>query len=116
MTLAAGRLRYRFRLEEEVVTQNPTTGSVKSSWRTVVEHIPGEYVPMSAREFVESGATQAEVTGRVTIRYRDGVRPSMRLIDESSGVAHGIVGVLPDPKSGREYLTLPVKSGVGDGR
>lgn len=116
MTLAAGRLKDLVRLERQEVSQDPVTGEVTTTWVTVAEHIPAEIVALSAREFIAAGATQAEVTARIKIRYRAGVIASMRMVDERMGTPYGLVGVLPDPNSGREYLTLPAKAGVSDGR
>lgn len=116
MTLAAGRLKDLVRLERQEITQNPATGDITTTWVPVAEHIPAEIVALSAREFIAAGATQAEVTARITVRYRADVLASMRMVDERLNIPYGIVGVLPDAKSGREYLTLPVKAGVSDGR
>ena len=41
----------------------------------------------------------------IKIPYLAGVKPSMRIVD-GAGV-YNVEGVLPDPKSGKEFLTLP---------
>ncbi len=69
--------------------------------------------PLSARDFIAAQAVQSEVTARIVIRYREGVTAAMRI--KHAGRLYTIHGVLPDAKSGREYLTLPVSEGVNDG-
>lgn len=44
------------------------------------------------------------------MRYRDGLLPTMRILYRNK--VYSIHGVLPDPDSGLEYLTLPVSEGV----
>jgi SPP1 family predicted phage head-tail adaptor len=68
---------------------------------------------LSAREFIAAQAAQSEITARVVMRYRPGVEATMRL--KHGADAYNIHGVLPDPDSGREWLTLPVSRGVNDG-
>ncbi|HDG7399279.1 phage head closure protein, partial [Klebsiella pneumoniae] len=53
------------------------------------------------------------VTTRITIRYREGVTRKHRILFR--GRIYNIEGVLPDPRSGREYLTLPCSEGANDG-
>jgi SPP1 family predicted phage head-tail adaptor len=55
-----------------------------------------------------------KVVARITIRYRENINATMRVVHK--GKAYNIEGVLPDPDSGMEYLTLPVSEGVSDGQ
>lgn len=64
-----------------------------------------EVVPASAREFVSSSAMQSRVVARIVIRQRD-IAPTWKAFFR--GQYYNIEGVLPDPVSGLEYLTLPV--------
>lgn len=108
MALAAGKLRHRVELQDRVTTQNPNTGEMETAWQTVAR-VWAEITPLSAREFIAAGAEQSEVRARFTIRRRD-VSASMRILHR--GLAYDILGVLPDPESGLEYITLPVSEGV----
>ena len=108
--MQAGRLRHRVTIQNRVETQGPTTGAIAVSWADVAT-VWAAVEPLSAREFIAAQATESQVSARITIRYRAGITPKMR-------VAHGdtlydIAGVLSDPKSGREYLTLPVSEVLG---
>jgi SPP1 family predicted phage head-tail adaptor len=104
-----GKLRHKMTLQQPVTTQNTTTGEMATVW-TEVAKVWASLEPLSANAFIAAGAEQSEVTARVTIRYREGVTSKMRLIYR--GMYYDIKGVLADPKSGLEYLTLPVGEGV----
>ena len=104
-----GKLRHKMTLQQPVTTQDTTTGEMVTVW-TDVAKVWASLEPLSANAFVAAGAEQSEVTARVTIRYRDDVTSKMRLVYR--GMYYDIKGVLADPKSGLEYLTLPVGEGV----
>ena len=109
MAQAAGKLRHRVELQEQQIAQDPNTGEMLSTWVTIA--CPwAEIVPLSAREFIAASAEQSEVRARIVIRYRQDVNASMRIVYR--GLAYNILGVLADPVSGLEYLTLPVSEGV----
>ncbi|QXC67251.1 phage head closure protein [Klebsiella aerogenes] len=110
--MQAGKLRHRVILQEPVKEQNPITGAVINTWRDVAT-IRAEVSALSAREFIAAKASQGEITTRITIRYRDGVTRKHRILYR--GCIYNIEGVLPDPRSGREYLTLPCSDGANDG-
>ncbi|EPK7574242.1 phage head closure protein [Klebsiella michiganensis] len=110
--MQAGKLRHRVTLQEPVKEQNSTTGAVINTWRDVA-NIWAEVSPLSAREFIAAQASQGEITTRITIRYRAGVTRKQRILYRDG--IYNIEGVLPDPRSGREYLTLPCSEGVNDG-
>lgn len=110
-TIEAGRLRHRVTIQRQTQTQNPLTGELTVTW-TNVATVWAAVEPISAREFVVSQEPNARVTARATIRYRDGIDASMRLVHR--GRNYNIHGVLEDLDSGREYLTLPLSEGVND--
>ncbi|PTS71928.1 head-tail adaptor protein [Stenotrophomonas sp. HMWF022] len=108
----AGRLRHFVQLQHQVDGQNPSTGGQTVSWEPLAD-VWAEISPVSAREFVAAQAVDSEVTLRVTIRHREGVTDKCRVLFR--GKILNIHGVLPDPVSGLEYLTLPCSEGVNDG-
>ncbi len=110
--IAAGRLRHRVQLQRQVYGQSPATGAQTVSWEPLAD-VWAEVAPLSAREFVAAKAIDSEVTLRVTIRHREGVTDKCRVLFR--GKILNIHGVLPDPVSGLEYLTLPCSEGVNDG-
>jgi SPP1 family predicted phage head-tail adaptor len=118
MTIEAGRLRHRVKIQRRVDEQNETTGEMSVTWQNVAP-VWAAIEPLSAREFIQSQSTQAQIVARVVIRYRDGIDASMRLVHSRTGrpdVIYNIHGVLPDLDSGLDYLTLPCSAGVNDGQ
>jgi SPP1 family predicted phage head-tail adaptor len=113
MALAAGKLRHRVALQQQVETQDPVTGEVAVTWQTQAE-VWGAVEPLSAREFIAAQSTQSQVTTRVTIRQRSDVTAKWRVLHR--GRAYNVHGVLHDPVSGLEYMTLPCSEGTNDGR
>lgn len=110
-TIGAGRLRHQITIQRQTQTQNAQTGELTVTWADVAT-VRAAVEPISAREFIAAQEPNAKITARVTIRYRDGIDSSMRLIHR--GRRYNIHGVLEDMDSGREYLTLPVSEGVND--
>ena len=107
--VAAGKLNHWVQLQAPGTTQDPNTGEMIENWTTVAE-VWAEVVPMSAREFQAANAEQSEVRGRMTIRYREDVDATMRVIHR--GKWYAILGVMEDAESGREHLTLMTAEGV----
>lgn len=95
------------------VIQDAATGEITREWE-LVEEIWAAIEPLSAREFIQSAATQAQIDTRITIWFRTDIRASWRIVEGAT--VYSIHGVLPDKKTGREYLTLPCTSGVSDGQ
>ncbi|MCO7458407.1 phage head closure protein [Stenotrophomonas maltophilia] len=112
MSLPAGRLRHRVLIQQQVTTRD-SDGVEQTAWVDVAT-VWASVEPLSAREFIQSGQTQSAVTARITMRYRDGLSPSMRLVHR--GEIFNIAGLLPDKVSGLEYITIPVSAGVNDGQ
>ena len=102
--IPAGQLRHRVTLQKRQAIVSPY-GERTTSWADVAT-CWADFHPLSVREFLSQSGTQSQVTARVVIRYRDDVDPTMRLAYR--GKVYNIAGVLPDPDSGCEYLTLPV--------
>ena len=113
MGLPAGRLRHRVSIEALVVGLD-TDGATEEEWIDQIGRlIPAEIVALSGRELIAAQAVQSKVSTRIRIRYRAGVVPSMRVVHR--GLAFNIEGIVPDPDSGRRWLTLMCTSGVNAG-
>ena len=110
--MRAGKLRHRVTIEQPTTVQDPNTGEQVPGW-AAVDTVWASVEPLSAREFIAAGADQSSVSTRVTMRYRSDVAAGMRLAYR--GKVYDIKGVLPDPESGLEWLTLPCAEGVTDG-
>lgn len=109
MALSAGELRHVICLQRPQIEQDPTTGEMLTTWVEVATPY-AQIVPSSVREFLAAGAEQSEGRGRIVIRYREDVDASMRVVHR--GKVYAIHGVMADPVSGLEYLTLAVGEGV----
>lgn len=125
MAYAAGKLRHRIRIERFAenldsngdVIQDPNTGEVSRSWQAV-DTVWAAIEPLSAREFIQSAATQAELVAKIVMRFRTDVDATNRLVHMVNGVAGKIynpVAPLADKESGFEYMTMPCSEGVNDG-
>lgn len=110
--MQAGKLRHWIVLQKPEKVQDTKTGAVRNIWVDVAE-LWADVVAVSAREFIAAQAVQSSVTTRITIRYRSDVTNKHRILFD--GRIFNIEGVLSDPKSGREYITLPCSEGVNDG-
>lgn len=110
--MLAPRLRHRVSVQELVIEQDTETGAQIEVWTDLLTDEPCEIVPLSGREFVSAQAVQAGVSSRVTIRYYQGIKPSMRVVHD--GVYYNIRAVLPDPTL-RRWLSLMVEDGYNDG-
>lgn len=112
--MQAGRLRQRITFQAPGLTQDPGTGEEIEGWTTVWEKVPASVEPLSARDLIAAQAGQSEASGRMVIRYRPGVLPTMRILHR--GDVYNIQGPpMPDPVSGLEYLTILVAKGLNDG-
>lgn len=111
MLLEAGKLRHRIKIERPVITQDQNNGAPITTW-TELATVWGQISPMSARDLIASQAEASKVMGRITIRYRADIDETMRLVHEAKGDIYNIEGILADPDSGLEYLTIPVSLGV----
>lgn len=110
--MRAGKLRHRITIEKPTNVQDPVTGATTAGWEPVAT-VWASVDPLSVREFISASATQSAVSARITIRYRPDIMANMRVLH--AGGVYNIEGVLADPNTGREYLTLPVSMGVNDG-
>lgn len=122
----SGKLRHRVRIDEYVgqigtddeVIQDPVTGEVSRAWEPVAT-VWAAIEPLSAREYIQSQATQSQASARITIRHRDGLNAAMRLVHLINGTPAKIynpLAFLPDKDSGLEYMTIPCSEGVGEGQ
>jgi SPP1 family predicted phage head-tail adaptor len=113
--MAAGKLRHRCRIEQKTQVQDPATGAVSTVWSVYADNVPCSIEPLSGREFVSASEYRSKVAARVVLRWRPGLEASMRLINLADNAQYQVEGVLPDPVSGREYVTLPISWGTNDG-
>ncbi|MGG3793599.1 phage head closure protein [Pseudomonas paraversuta] len=111
--MRAGDLRHPVVIQHQSAQQDPATGEMTTIWLDYAR-VWAAVDPLSARDLIAAQASQSQASGRITIRYRPGVLPTMRILHR--GQVFTIIGQpLPDRNSGLEYLTLVVATGVNDG-
>ena len=77
MVMDIGKLRHRVTLESyEVLKDN--IGTEKRTWRQMTT-VWASIEPVSGRELIAIGMEKAEVTTKVTIRYRSNIGPHVRI-------------------------------------
>lgn len=91
-----------------VVMQGPD-GEMNRQWVTLA-NVWAAIEPLSAREFISASKENSKVSARITIRSREDIDPSMRILHR--GRYYNIEGLLPDKDSGLEYITIPVSEGL----
>lgn len=111
--LESGRLRHRIDIQQKVQTQDPYSGALIVTWADFAASIAAAINPVSAKELMAGQQTHSQLTTRFVIRYRPGVDSNMRVLH--NGTVYEIDGVIPDPDSGLEWITLACSSGVSDG-
>lgn len=114
MSIQAGKLRHRIEIQYKVTPRDPVTGEFgEPSWQLFAK-VWAQVVPLSMRDLIAAKAQQSEASGRMVIRHRTGILPTMRIVYR--GEVYSIEGIpLEDLDSGREYLTIAVSKGVKDG-
>ena len=111
--MLAYRLRHRVTVQELVEVQDTTTGAVTREWEDFLTDIPAEVLTGPGKEFVQSGATQGEVTARINMRWFSGLTQKMRIVWDTS--IFNIVSIETD-MTGRQEYRLKCSSGVTDGQ
>ena len=72
-----GRLRHKIIIEKPTETTSDT-GDVIQSWADFAT-VWAEVTPLKGREYWASKQTTSEITGKIRIRYLDGITPKMRV-------------------------------------
>lgn len=104
--LNAGRLRQRVRIEKPIFTQDPETGALVETIQ-IIGTVFASIEPLSAREFIAAQQTQSQITARIVIRYRAGLTADMRLVDVATGTIYNPAAFIPDPVTGKDWITIP---------
>ncbi|MCS2155469.1 phage head closure protein [Scandinavium sp. H11S7] len=106
------KLSHRITIQRRTSIQSPVTGAMEYTWSNLAD-VWAEVVSSSVRDFIAAQASTVKVSARIKIRYREDIQEKDRVLFR--GKIYSIEGVLPDPDSGLEYLTLPCSEGVKDG-
>jgi SPP1 family predicted phage head-tail adaptor len=115
----AGRFRHRISIQQKVMVldsngdadQDPNTGEVPYIWTEFAKRWAA-IEPLSAKEFIQSQATQSQITARIIFQLLPDLNAGMRIVH--NGTVYNIHGILPDKDSGLWYQTCPVSCGVNE--
>lgn len=107
--MTAGNYRHRITVEKKVSTGQSSSGAEQYEWQPVFS-TRAKYQSLSVRDFVAAAASQTQISGQFTIRYRELTAGEYRLIWRNT--IYSILDFLPDEQSGRKTLTLPVKQQI----
>lgn len=105
--MRAGRLRHRVTLQQ--LTQVPDGGGGYTEDWTDVATVWAAVEPLRGQERYEAQQVQATLSHRITIRYRAGVEPSMRVVHD--GRVFNVLSVI-DPQERHRELQLLVEEVV----
>lgn len=96
------------RLDERITVQRLTqergaTGQVLDVWEDVCT-VWASVVDVQGRELVEGGQEQATITVKIWIRYRDDIRPKMRVLWQYH--IYHITAITQSPKRKQDRILL----------
>ena len=74
----AGQLKHKLDIETELSSQD-TYGQTTQEWVVFLRGLWASVEPMSGREYFSSQQVNAEVSHRIKIRYKAGIKPKMRV-------------------------------------
>lgn len=108
--MQAGQLRKRVIIQQRSQTQDDY-GQPLQTWTDVATVYAG-IEPLNGRELLAAQAVNSEVSHNVTMRYRTGITPAMRL--NYQGRLFNIHTIL-DENERHRMLTLQCSEGMNDG-
>jgi SPP1 family predicted phage head-tail adaptor len=115
----AGQYRHRVDIQDWLEVRDEETGGFEEQWVTTFANVPARIVPASGREFLAAAAIQSEIVARIVIRARPGLKAKQRVLHKGLGgellATYNVHAWLPDPESGRDYVSAPVSTGVNEG-
>ena len=100
--MRAGELNRRIALEAAQEGQDGT-GDVKRTWNSVAT-VWASVEALDGRERSTAQELFGEAEYRITIRYRDDVRPKWRAVEPSTGRIYQVEAVVPDERRAAAVL------------
>lgn len=83
--LRAGRLgRYSVTIQELTAVQDDAGQAIKT-WTTVTAAVPCEIISAYGGETIRGRQVEARTTHVVTMHFREGITPTMRLVETANG-------------------------------
>jgi SPP1 family predicted phage head-tail adaptor len=107
--MRAGTLRHQITIQDQVVTQDPTTGAAIEKYKTKYEGVPAAIEPLNGREFLSAEQMRAEIRAKIMVRSGLDVLPTDRILFRNK--VYEVQAVLDDPTFKR-HQELMVSEGV----
>lgn len=106
----AGELRHQVTIQQKAITADAFGGPVES-WTDVVT-VWARVEPLQGRELATAQSVNAEITTRITMRYRPWVIPANRIVFE--GKYYNLQSVI-DPDLKHRELIIMASEGLNEG-
>ena len=110
--MLAPKLRHTVDIEQYTSVIDSNFGGETQSWTVFADNVKAEILSVSGREFFAAQEQQNGVNYKITIRYKAGILPKMRVNHGST--IYNIKAVLPD-STGKRYITFMAELGVNNG-
>ena len=107
--MRSGRLNKRVTIQELSISKDQFNADIES-WADVIT-VWAHIEPLRGREYWQAKQVVAEVTGRITIRYQQGIDEKMRVTYGDN--TYNILAVI-NPEEGNRILQLLVKEILND--
>ncbi len=106
--MRAGKIRHRITIYKQTSGRSPTGAVLPPTW-TATMKLWASFEPLSVKDILAAQAAGSETVARCMVRYRTDIDSTMQV--EHNGQLYDINGApMPDAKTGREYMTLMLKS------
>lgn len=106
--MRAGKIRHRIKVYQQSGGRSPTGAVLPPTW-TLILTLWSAFEPLSVKDILAAQAAGSETIARCMLRYRSDIDSTMQI--EYRGNRYDIDGEpMPDNRSGREYMTLMLKS------
>jgi SPP1 family predicted phage head-tail adaptor len=116
----ARKLRHRVTLQKRSQTQDDA-GQISNDFADFMTGVRASIEPLSGREYVAAQQVQSEISTRIQARWRPGLDETQRIVhvkgtDSPAPVdVYDIAAVLPDPDSGRHWVTFLCIKRISEG-
>jgi len=97
-----GELRNRITLQEYTISKD-SFGAETETWSDVAQ-VWASIEPLSGREYFAAQQINAQISTKVTIRYRAGIKPTMRVLFGNR--VYGILSVINTGEKNRELILM----------
>jgi SPP1 family predicted phage head-tail adaptor len=103
--MSSGKFRHRIDIYTVTKQQDQQSGEMLEQWNMSFQTM-ADFSSLSVKDFIAAAAAQSQISGEFTVHYREGFPGEFRICH--AGKVYKPEGVMPDDKSGRQKLIIPV--------